>query len=79
MSYLQAKAHGKPLVLLPAVMMGRFQHHCMLYNADLLALTPIDLMGRRVGVRSFAQTTGVWLRGHLQNDYGVEQSRSSIG
>ena len=71
-SYLQAKAHGKPLVLLPAVMMGRFQHNCMLYNAEQGKITPADLRGRRVGVRSFAQTTGVWLRGHLQNDYGVD-------
>jgi 4,5-dihydroxyphthalate decarboxylase len=71
-TYLQARCHGKPLVLLPAVMMGRFQHHCMLYNAERGAITPSDLPGRRVGVRSFAQTTGVWLRGHLQNDYGVD-------
>ena len=74
-SYLQAKSHGKPLVLLPAVMMGRFQHHCMLYNVELGRITPSDLPGRRVGVRSFAQTTGVWLRGHLQNDYGVDIGR----
>jgi 4,5-dihydroxyphthalate decarboxylase len=72
-TYLQAKSHGKPLVLLPAVMMGRFQHHCMMYNAEQLGrITPADLPGRRVGVRSIAQTTGVWLRGHLQNDYGVD-------
>ena len=32
-TFLMAKAHGKPLALLPAVMLGRFQHHCMLYNA----------------------------------------------
>jgi 4,5-dihydroxyphthalate decarboxylase len=74
-SYLQAKSHGKPIVLLPAVMMGRFQHHCMLYNAEHGKITPSDLPGRRVGVRSFAQTTGVWLRGHLQNDYGVDTGR----
>jgi 4,5-dihydroxyphthalate decarboxylase len=73
-TYLLAKAHGKPLVLLPAVMMGRFQHNCMLYNAERGAITPSDLPGRRVGVRSFGQTTGVWLRGHLQNDYGVDPS-----
>jgi 4,5-dihydroxyphthalate decarboxylase len=63
------------LVLLPAVMMGRFQHHCMLYNAERGRITPSDLPGRRVGMRSFAQTTGVWLRGHLQNDYGVDIGR----
>jgi 4,5-dihydroxyphthalate decarboxylase len=74
-SYLQAKSHGKRVVLLPAVMMGRFQHHCMLYNAERGRITPSDLVGRRVGVRSFAQTTGVWLRGHLQNDYGVDPAR----
>jgi 4,5-dihydroxyphthalate decarboxylase len=74
-TYLQAKSLGKPMVLLPAVMMGRFQHHCMLYNAEFGRITPSDLPGRRVGVRSFAQTTGVWLRGHLQNDYGVDTGR----
>ena len=31
-----------------------------------------DLPGHRVGVRSYTQTTGTWLRGHLQNDYGVD-------
>jgi 4,5-dihydroxyphthalate decarboxylase len=74
-TYLQAKSHGKPMVLLPAVMMGRFQHHCMLYNAERGQIAPSDLQGRRVGARSFAQTTGVWLRGHLQNDYGVDIGR----
>jgi 4,5-dihydroxyphthalate decarboxylase len=74
-TYLQAKSHGKPIVLLPAVMMGRFQHHCMLYDAERGRLTPSDLPGRRVGARSFAQTTGVWLRGHLQNDYGIDIGR----
>jgi 4,5-dihydroxyphthalate decarboxylase len=71
-TYLQAKSYGKPLVLLPAVMMGRFQHHCMFYNAERGRITPADLPGRRIGVRSYAQTTGAWLRGHLQNDFGVD-------
>jgi len=51
-TYLQAKAYGKPLVLLPLVMMGRFQHNCMFYNSERGRLTPADLPGRRVGVRS---------------------------
>ncbi len=71
-TYLQAKAHGRPLVLLPAVMMGRFQHHCMLYDGTRGTITPANLAGHRVGARSYAQTTGVWLRGHLQNDYGAD-------
>ena len=74
-TFLQAKAYGKPLVLLPATVMGRFQHGCMLHNAERGKLTPSDLAGRRVGVRAYSQTTGVWLRGILQNDYSVEIGR----
>jgi 4,5-dihydroxyphthalate decarboxylase len=71
-TFLMAKAYGKPLALLPAVMLGRFQHHCMLYNAKRGPLTPQTLAGRRVGARAYSQTTGVWLRGILANDYGVD-------
>ena len=71
-TFLMAKAYGKPLALLPAVMLGRFQHHCMLYNAERGALAPQKLAGRRVGVRAWSQTTGVWLRGILANDYGLD-------
>lgn len=71
-TYLQAKSFGKPLVLLPCVMLGRFQHGTLLYNSERGKLSLRDLPGRRVGVRSYTQTTGTWLRGHLQNDYGVD-------
>jgi 4,5-dihydroxyphthalate decarboxylase len=71
---VQAKAYGKPLVLLPATMMGRFQHGTMLCRASH-PLTPAELPGKRVGVRSYSQTTIVWVRGILQNDYGVDVNR----
>jgi 4,5-dihydroxyphthalate decarboxylase len=71
-SYLQAKAYGKPLVLMPATMLGRFQHGAMLYNSERGTVRPQDLPGRRVGVRAFTQTTGVWLRGILSKDYGLD-------
>jgi len=71
-TYLQAKAYGKPLTLLPATMMGRFQHGAMLYNAERGLVTLENLPGRRVGVRAFSQTTGVWLRGILWKDYGID-------
>jgi len=71
-TYLQAKAYGKPLVLIPATMMGRFQHGTMFYNSERGTVTPESLTGRRVGVRAFSQTTGVWLRGILWKDYGVD-------
>ena len=71
-TYLQAKAYGKQLTLLPATMMGRFQHGTIFYNSERGTLTPESLPGRRVGVRAFSQTTGVWLRGILWKDYGVD-------
>jgi 4,5-dihydroxyphthalate decarboxylase len=71
-TFLMAKAWGKPLVLLPATIMGRFQHGTMLYNAARGAMTPKDLPGKRVGVRAYSQTTGIWMRGILFNDYGVD-------
>ncbi len=74
-SYLQAKAYGKPLMLMPATMMGRFQHGTMLYNSERGTLRPEGLPGRRVGMRAFSQTTGVWMRGILATDYGVDLSR----
>ena len=72
---IQAKAYGKGLTLLPAAMLARFQHGTVLYNSARGTLTPADLPGKRVGVRSYGQTTGVWMRGILQNDYGVDMSR----
>ena len=74
-TYLQAKAFGKPLTLMPATMMGRFQHGTLLYNSERGTVTPDNLAGRRVGVRSFAQTTGCWIRGILWKDYGVDLAK----
>jgi 4,5-dihydroxyphthalate decarboxylase len=71
-TYLMAKAHGKPYVLLPAVVLGRFQHPFIVYNSARGELRPGDLNGRRVGIRSYSVTTSMWLRGILANDYGVK-------
>lgn len=70
-TYLMAKAHGKPYVLLPAVVLGRFQHPFIVYNSARGELRPQDLNGRRVGIRSYSVTTSMWLRGILANDFGV--------
>jgi len=71
-TYLMAKSFGKPMVLLPSVVVARFQHAHAFYRAELGNLKPRDLEGRRVGIRSFTTTTGAWLRGILANDYGVD-------
>ena len=73
-TYLQATAYKKGLKLLPATMLARFQHCTVLYNSKRGMLGPKDLANKRIGVRSYSQTTGVWMRGILQNDYGVDLS-----
>lgn len=74
-TFLMAKAWGKPLVLLPVVMAARFQEGALLCRADGPGLGylrgPADLAGRRVGVRAYSQTTGMWLRGTLQHAHGI--------
>ena len=74
-TYLQAKIYDKGLNLLPAAMLARFQHGTMLYNSERGTLRPEDLPGRRVGVRAFSQTTGVWIRGILWKDYGLDLNK----
>jgi len=75
-TYLLARSFGKPLVLLPCVMMGRFQHNTMVYSAERGKVTLQDLPGKRIGVRSYTQTTGVWIRGIVENDYGVDLNKA---
>jgi len=71
-TYLMARAHGKPLRLLPAVMFGRFQHP---YLVSISSLNPKELEGKRVAIRSSSVTTVAWIRGILADDYGVDLSK----
>jgi 4,5-dihydroxyphthalate decarboxylase len=70
-TYLQAKAYGKPVVLLPTVVAARFQQGCIIYNAQRGQLDVGGLAGKKVGVRAYTQTTGMWVRAILGQTYGV--------
>lgn len=74
-TFLQAKAFGKPYVLMPAVVVARGQHHTIFYNQNRGHLAPGDLEGRKVGVRAYTQTTGTWVRGILEEEYGIDFKR----
>ena len=74
-TFLQAKACGTPYVLMPAPVVARGQHHTIFYNSERGQLNPGDLEGSKVGVRAYSQTTGAWVRGFLQEDYGVDFRR----
>ncbi|HXZ93650.1 MAG TPA: phosphate ABC transporter substrate-binding protein [Burkholderiales bacterium] len=74
-TYLMAKERGAPLVLLPAVVLARFQHPLLMRAAARGPLAPKELEGRRVGVRSWSVTTGMWMRSILAEDHGVDVRR----
>lgn len=71
-TYLQARAAGKPITLLPVTVMGRFQHDQLLVAASSALTRPRDLQGKRIGVRSYSQTTGLWVRAFLHSQYQVD-------
>src|SRR6266849_2079798 len=72
-TYICAKAHGKPMTAVPVFLVRAFHHGAILVNAKAGIATPKDLEGRRVGVnRGYTVTTGVWARGVLQHQYGVD-------
>ena len=73
-TYLLARAHGKPLRLLPAVLTARFQHPYLVYNAERGPLKPSSLDGKRIGQRSYSVTTATWVRGILADQHGVDLS-----
>lgn len=74
-TFLMAKVAGKPYRLLPAVVLARMQHPRLVRNAERGPLAPRDLEGRRIGVRSYSVTTGMWIRGILEEDHGVDHRR----
>jgi 4,5-dihydroxyphthalate decarboxylase len=74
-TFLLARAHGKALSLLPAVVTARFQHPFLICDVERGPLLPEDLPGRRVGLRSYSVTTAAWIRGILRDDYGVALER----
>jgi 4,5-dihydroxyphthalate decarboxylase len=71
-TFLQALDAGRPLSLLPVTLLGRFQHHCLVTLDGQGQVSVDDLAGKRIGVRSYSQTTGVWVRGFLSDDYGLD-------
>jgi ABC-type nitrate/sulfonate/bicarbonate transport system substrate-binding protein len=72
-TYLCARAAGKPLTAIPVFVTRNFHHWAAFYNVKSGIKSPKDLEGRRVGVnRGYTVTTGLWVRGVLQHEYGVD-------
>ena len=75
-TYICAKAHGKKLTAIPVPIVRQFHHGAILVNTKAGIKSPKDLEGKRVGVnRGYTVTTGVWARGILEKEYGVDLSK----
>src|SRR3954453_11986809 len=74
-TFLEARTYGKPVAMLPAVVMGRFQHGHTLRSTARGQFGPADIEGKRIGIRSYTQTTGIWVRGIFQHEYGVDLNK----
>ena len=68
---LQALEAGRPIAVLPAVVAARHQRGCLVTRADTAYDDPFSLRGKRIGVRAYTQTTGMWVRAHLAEDFGL--------
>jgi 4,5-dihydroxyphthalate decarboxylase len=74
-TYLTAKAYNKPFTALPVFVVRQFHHSPIVYNVKSGVASPKDLEGKKVGVRAYTVTTGVWARGILATEYGVDLSK----
>ena len=69
-TYMIARALGAPYIALPIFLMRRFHHGGFVVRPDAGIKVPKDLEGKKVGVRAYSVTTGVWTRGIFINEYG---------
>jgi 4,5-dihydroxyphthalate decarboxylase len=74
-TYIIARAFGAPFIALPIFLMRRFHHGGLLVRPDAGIRHPKDLEGHKVGVRAYSVTSGVWTRGILIDEYGVDSSK----
>ena len=75
-TYIAAREHGKRFTALPVFIVRGFHHGAIVYNVGSGITQPKDLEGKKVGVnRGYTVTTGVWARGVLQSEYGVDLDR----
>jgi 4,5-dihydroxyphthalate decarboxylase len=65
-------AGNSPLVALPVFPSRVFRHGMLSINRRSGIKSPKDLEGRRIGVPLYSMSAAVWMRGHLQEDYGVD-------
>ncbi len=72
-SYCVTVANGDPhYVAIPAFLSRAFRHTSIYIRLDRNIDEPQDLVGKRIGIAEYQQTANVWVRGILEQDYGVK-------
>jgi 4,5-dihydroxyphthalate decarboxylase len=74
-TYLQLKQLGRAFTALPIFPMRGFPQGATTYNVNSGITKPKDLEGKKIGVRAYAGTAGVWARGLLAFEYGVDHTK----
>jgi len=74
-TYIIAKAYGVKFTALPIFVSRRFHHNGLLVRPDAGIDVPKDLEGKKAGVRAYSVTTGVWTRGILVDEYGLDDHK----
>lgn len=70
--YLKAKEVGAPLTALPIFPHRRFRHGSIFVRADEDITSPRDLVGRSMGIGGYEPAAAFWIRGILQDQFGVQ-------
>lgn len=70
-SYTVSRDRGLPFRAIPVFLHRRFRHGFIFINTAKGITKPTDLIGRRVGVKSYQVSAILWLRGMLEHEYGV--------
>jgi 4,5-dihydroxyphthalate decarboxylase len=74
-TYLNLLARGDDgLVGIPVYPSRSFRHNAIYLNRDAGIARPEDLRGKRIGTMQYQLTLNVWLRGILEEDFGVRPS-----
>lgn len=74
-TYMIARSYGYPIIALPIFVLRRFHHSGLLVRPDAGITKPKDLEGKKVGVRAYSVTTGVWTRQVLIDEFGLDSSK----
>jgi 4,5-dihydroxyphthalate decarboxylase len=70
-SYILARDAGYPFDAIPVFLHRRFRHEFVFVNTSKRIREPKDLIGRRIGVKSYQVSAVLWMRGILEEEYGV--------